>query len=560
MSLNLPRNLLEAIWVFVRERHNASGHSYPHDSSAGAAGAPGADGAAGATGATGPAGTTLHSGLSDVTSDQHHAQAHEIDGADHTATSPLSVAKGGSGAATLTDHGVLLGSGTAAITPMAVLTKGQLLVGQSAADPTALAIGTDGHVLTLDSAQAAGVKWAAAAGGGSGHEIRENGVAQTTLAGLDFIDADAGATLVNDGATANKVQLDLYVLRGVGRAGGTTIYGGSAANENLILGGTSHATHATSIISALDDIQIATGKVIKDGSGNARITLSTTAGANVTLTGDVTVTGTASGITFSGATEPFTGITMNQTRTMTGTAWTGISIAPNLTIGANSTSIFGLSGNAQAVMTGSTGANLSGLSFIAYVLLSSGTTSTVTALYGASVKAQVATVLASTTRTIGVTDQTVLRLERALTMSTSGAAVATFNVTTSYGINLFNTFSASGAGTEAINVTTMYGMSIGATALSNAGIVITTAIQLFVGDLTGTSFTAANNRVVQFGTATPTTTSGLFEMMANFTAAANVTPIFISEGATPTRRQLKTFDPGNLGVNFTAGQLVCVLV
>jgi len=65
----------------------------------------------------------------------HHAQAHEVDG--HTATTPLSVAKGGSGAATLTDHGILLGSGTGAITPLGVLTTGQKLVGVTGADPVA---------------------------------------------------------------------------------------------------------------------------------------------------------------------------------------------------------------------------------------------------------------------------------------------------------------------------------------------------------------------------------------------------------------------------------------
>ena len=90
-------------------------------------------------------------------------------------------------------------------------------------------------------------------------------------------------------------------------------------------------------------------------------------------------------------------------------------------------------------------------------------------------------------------------------------------------------------------------MDVPAVANSATGVTVTNAFGLRVGDITGTSFTAANNRVVQFGTATPTTTSGLFEMMANFAAAANVTPIYISEGATPTRRQLRTFDPGQPG-------------
>ncbi len=44
------------------------------------------------------------------------------------------------------------------------------------------------------------------------------------------------------------------------------------------------------------------------------------------------------------------------------------------------------------------------------------------------------------------------------------------------------------------------------------------------------------------------------------TPGANTTCLVIQEGAGPTSRRLKTFDPGAAGINFTAGQLVCVLV
>jgi len=50
-------------------------------------------------------------------------------------TSALTVADGGTGASSLTDHGVLVGSGTGAITPLAVGTTGQVLVGATGADP-----------------------------------------------------------------------------------------------------------------------------------------------------------------------------------------------------------------------------------------------------------------------------------------------------------------------------------------------------------------------------------------------------------------------------------------
>lgn len=48
---------------------------------------------------------------------------------------PIQVAFGGTGLATLTDHGVLVGSGAAALTPLAAGTNGQPLIGSTGADP-----------------------------------------------------------------------------------------------------------------------------------------------------------------------------------------------------------------------------------------------------------------------------------------------------------------------------------------------------------------------------------------------------------------------------------------
>jgi len=54
-----------------------------------------------------------------------------------TVVASLSVGSGGTGATSLTDGGVLLGSGTGAITAMAVLADGEMIVGDGTTDPVA---------------------------------------------------------------------------------------------------------------------------------------------------------------------------------------------------------------------------------------------------------------------------------------------------------------------------------------------------------------------------------------------------------------------------------------
>jgi len=82
-------------------------------------------------------------------------------GVELTLTTALVVASGGTGAATLTDGGILLGSGTGAITPMAVLADGSIVVGDGATDPVALAAFTS-STGTLKH-EAGGLEFSAAA-------------------------------------------------------------------------------------------------------------------------------------------------------------------------------------------------------------------------------------------------------------------------------------------------------------------------------------------------------------------------------------------------------------
>ena len=58
-------------------------------------------------------------------------------------TGKVPVANGGTGASTLTAHGVLLGEGTNPLVPTAALTDGQILVGATGADPSPQTVGGD---------------------------------------------------------------------------------------------------------------------------------------------------------------------------------------------------------------------------------------------------------------------------------------------------------------------------------------------------------------------------------------------------------------------------------
>ncbi|MDD3088183.1 MAG: hypothetical protein PHP89_06435, partial [Candidatus Omnitrophica bacterium] len=70
-----------------------------------------------------------------------------IAGGSITGITDLVVADGGTGASTLTDHGVLLGSGTDPITALGAMTNGQLVIGSTGADPVVASI-TDGEGIT----------------------------------------------------------------------------------------------------------------------------------------------------------------------------------------------------------------------------------------------------------------------------------------------------------------------------------------------------------------------------------------------------------------------------
>lgn len=70
----------------------------------------------------------------------------------------FTVRQGGTGRATLTNHGVLVGAATTAISQTAAGTAGQVFIGNTSADPSWLAIGSAGQALTVNST-ATGLQW-----------------------------------------------------------------------------------------------------------------------------------------------------------------------------------------------------------------------------------------------------------------------------------------------------------------------------------------------------------------------------------------------------------------
>ena len=101
----------------------------------------------------------------------------------------LPVASGGTGASTLTDGGVLLGSGTGAITALGQATNGQLVVGSTGADPV-LATLTGGANITVTNS----------AGGIS---IAASGLGSGTVQSVSATGTENGITLSSDGDSVN---------------------------------------------------------------------------------------------------------------------------------------------------------------------------------------------------------------------------------------------------------------------------------------------------------------------------------------------------------------------
>jgi hypothetical protein len=135
----------------------------------------------------------------------------------------LPVASGGTGVSTLTDGGLVLGSGTGAVTSLGQATNGQLVVGSTGADPV-LATLTGGANITVTNTAGA-------------ISIATTGLASGTVESVSATGTENGITLVSDGDSVNPVITLGGALTGVTNS--------QLSNSAVTLGTTSVALGAT---------------------------------------------------------------------------------------------------------------------------------------------------------------------------------------------------------------------------------------------------------------------------------------------------------------------------
>jgi len=191
----------------------------------------------------------------------------------------LPVASGGTGVSTLTDGGLVLGSGTGAVTSLGQATNGQLVVGSTGADPV-LATLTGGSNITITNT--AGAISIAATGLGSG-----------TVQTVSATGTENGLTLTSDGDTVDPVITLGGALTGVANSqlvnddvsfGGVTVaLGGADATPAFDLSdATNYPTSA--LVGTITNTQLA-GSIANNKLVNDGITI---AGNDISLGGSIT--------------------------------------------------------------------------------------------------------------------------------------------------------------------------------------------------------------------------------------------------------------------------------
>lgn len=166
--------------------------------------------------------------------------------------SPIPVVEGGTGATTLTSHGVLLGNTTSAITATAAGTTGQVLTGVTGSAPTFQAPAASSITITGDSG-----------GGLTGNSFTfTGGTTGLTFAGAGSTETLGGTLVVSNGGTGRATLTNHGLLVGAGTAAITQL--ANATNGQLPIG-------STGADPVLATIAAGTGITVTNGAGSITI-------------------------------------------------------------------------------------------------------------------------------------------------------------------------------------------------------------------------------------------------------------------------------------------------
>ncbi len=304
-----------------------------------------------------------------------------------TLDTQLAVAEGGTGATTLTDGGVLLGSGTGAITALGVLSDGQMIVGDGTTDPVAesgATLRTSIGVGTGDSPQFTGIELGHASdttitrassgnlniegnlvyrAGGTDVPVADGGTGASTLtdggvllgSGTGAITATAalgdGEMLVGDGTTDPSIESGATLRTSIGVGTGDS----PQFTDLTLTGGDITLTGAATDIDVIDNNASA---LSIDASGKAGILniISTNSGEGVSMSGLLNVVGAISG----SSTAEFASLTLDTQLAVAEGGTGATSLADKAVLisqdsGTDTVGALALTGNGEIIVGGSSG-------------------------------------------------------------------------------------------------------------------------------------------------------------------------------------------------------------
>ena len=208
-----------------------------------------------------------------------------ITGGTITGITDITVSDGGTGASSFTDGGVLLGSGTGAITAMAELSDGQMIVGDGSGDPVAesgATLRTSIGVGTGDSPQFTGIE----VGHANDTTLTKASSGDIAIEGNIVYRAGGTDVPVSDGGTGASSLTDNAVLTGTGSSAITAE--GNLSFNGSTLAVTGAATVSTTLgvtgASTLDGVTV-TDNTISSNASNANLEISANGSGKVSISG-----------------------------------------------------------------------------------------------------------------------------------------------------------------------------------------------------------------------------------------------------------------------------------